>query len=60
MWGSTAHPKKLERGCRMIYAGLPCCFGSGLEDGDVPTFCLPLEESGLKKPKEGASWFNTW
>ena len=33
----------MEHGRRMTYvAGLPCFFGLGLEDGDVPTFCLLL------------------
>ena len=36
-----AHRKtlgQLEAGCRMIYAGVPSFFRSGLEDGHVPTF----------------------
>ena len=34
--------KKLEHGCRMIYAVASSFFGLSLEDGDVPTFWLPL------------------
>ena len=34
---STADSKKLEHGCRMIFAGCPF-FHLGLEDSDVPIF----------------------
>ena len=36
--------KKLEHGCRMIYAGCPSFFGLGfgLEDGHAPAFWLLL------------------
>ena len=34
---STVGSSKLEHGCRMIYAGSPSLFGSGLEDGQLPT-----------------------
>ena len=39
---STVDSKKLEHGCRMIYAGVTSFFGLGLEDGCVPTFWLFL------------------
>ena len=32
--------RKLEHGCRMIYAGVPLVFGVGLEDGHVSNFWL--------------------
>ena len=34
--------KKLEHGCRMIYAGFPSFFGLGSEDRYAPTFWLLL------------------
>ena len=34
----TVGCKKLEQGCRMIFAGCPCVFGLGLEDGHVSFF----------------------
>ena len=34
--------KNLEHGGRMIYAGSPSFSGLGLEEGQVPTFWLPL------------------
>ena len=35
----------LECGCRMIYAGIPSCLVSGLEDGHVVTFWSRLSSS---------------
>ena len=40
----TVDSKKLEHGCRMVYAGFPSLV-SELQDGHVPTFWLPLHES---------------
>ena len=37
--------KKLEHGCRMMYAGVPSFFGLGLEDGPVPTFWPLLQKT---------------
>ena len=37
--------QKFERGCRIIYAGVPCFVGLGLEDGHFPTFWLLLYEA---------------
>ena len=42
LWDLTADFKKLEHGCRMIYAGVPSSFALGLEDGHVSTFWLLL------------------
>ena len=38
----TVDSKKLEHGCRMIFAGLPPFCRLGLEDGHVPTFWFLL------------------
>ena len=38
----SSQVKKLEHGCRMIYAGVPSFFGFGLEHGHVSTFWLLL------------------
>ena len=39
---SRVDSKKLEHGCKMIYAGFASFFGLALEDGHVPTFCSLL------------------
>ena len=38
----TVDSKKLEHGCRLIYAGFPSIFGLGLGNCHVPTFWLLL------------------
>ena len=40
----TVDCKRLDYGCRRMYAGFPSDFRSGLEDGHVPTFWLLLQE----------------
>ena len=40
MYLFTVNSNKLERGCRVMYAGFASFFGWGSEDSRVPTFWL--------------------
>ena len=46
--------KTFEHGCEMIYASLPSLLGLGLENGQVPTFCLLLYHAQFGIP--GVVW----
>ena len=45
--GAIVDSKKLEHGCRMVYADCPSFLGLGLEVGHVPNFWLLLYFSAL-------------
>ena len=44
----TEDSRKLEQGCRTIYAGVPSSFALGFEDDHVPTFWLLRDGMSLQ------------